>query len=224
MQRTASISKNSYPSCGKRGSLLWRRFLESWSAVSIIQPSRETHDVAITTNGAKGFGGVYKRHVFSERTPSRHRSQHIDWKTMFAVLHAFLLWHESWQGGLVRLTCDNTAVVDAINKHSIKGRTVRPLQSILLIAAVFDIALFAFWIPSEENIVAVHASRHDYAKLTDLGLQVSQRKPSIKISTLRQKPNIFFTTPSPLQPFGATILQGNPTISPGNMSSSLQIQ
>jgi hypothetical protein len=130
---------------------------------------------------------------------------------MFAVLHTFLLWHESWQGGLVRLACDNTAVVDAINKHSIKGQMVWPLQSILLIAAIFDIALFTFWIPSEENIVTVHASRHDYAKLTDLGLQISQRKPSIKIPTLRQKLNIFFITPSPLQPVGVTILQGNPT-------------
>ena len=78
---------------------------------------------------------------------------------------------------MVRLACDNTTVVDAINKCSIKGQTVRPLQSILLITAIFDIALFAFWIPSEENIVAVHASRHDYTKLTDLGLQISQRKP-----------------------------------------------
>jgi len=77
---------------------------------------------------------------------------------MFAVLHAFLLWHQLWRGGSVRLACDNAVVVDAINKRSIRGKTLRPLQSILLIAAVFDITLFAFWIPSEENIVADAAS------------------------------------------------------------------
>jgi len=199
------------PRAAKEDLRWWQKFLASWSAISIIQPSRSIYDVATDASGTKGIGGVHRGHVFSERTPTRHRSKHIDWKEMFAVLHAFLLWHESWRSGLVRLACDNAAVVDAINKHSIKGKTVRPLQSILLIAAVFDIALLAFWIPSEENMVADAASRHDYARLTDLGLQVSHRKPTIKMSTLRQKLNTFFTTPSPLRPVAATTLQENPT-------------
>ena len=80
---------------------------------------------------------------------------------MFAVLHAFLLWHDLWCGGRVRLASDYTAVVDSINKRSIKGPAIHPLQRILLIAAVFDIELLAFWIPSEENRVADAASRHD---------------------------------------------------------------
>ena len=99
----------------------WQWFLESWSAISMIQPSRPIHDVATDASGVKGIGGVYRRHVFSVRIPSRQWSKHIDWKEMYAVLHAFLLWHESWQGGLVPLACDNTMVVDAINKHTIKG-------------------------------------------------------------------------------------------------------
>src|SRR5437762_1057883 len=102
--------------------------------------------------------GVYKRHVFSERISAKHDSKHIDWKEMFAILHAFLLWHESWRGELVRLACDNAAVVDATNKHSIKGETIKPLQSILLIVVVFDISLLAFWIPSKENMMGHAAS------------------------------------------------------------------
>src|SRR6266496_2773088 len=98
----------------------WQRFLESWSAISMIQPSRSIHDVATDASGVKGIGGVYRRHVFSVRIPSRQWSKHIGWKEMYAVLHSFLLWHESWRGGLVRLACDNTAVVDALNNHAIK--------------------------------------------------------------------------------------------------------
>jgi hypothetical protein len=105
---------------------------------------------------------------------------------MFAILYAFLLWHESWRAGLVRLACDNMSVMDAINKRSIKGETVHPLQSILLIAAIFDIDLFAFWIPSEENIVADAASR----------LQVSHHSPAPSMSTLRRKLKSCFITPS----------------------------
>ena len=73
---------------------------------------------------------------------------------MFVILHAFILWHKQWAGGHLRLACDNTAVVDAVSKKSIKGESINPLQIILLVAAVFDIEIQIFWIPSEENIVA----------------------------------------------------------------------
>src|SRR6266516_1107302 len=113
---------------------------------------------------------------------------------MFAILHAFLLWHEVWRGGKVRLACDNLSVVDAINKHSIKGPVIVPLQWIFLIAAVYDIQILPFWIPSEENMVADAASHYDYKKLANLGLQASHNLP--QPSLLRQKLHSFFTTPS----------------------------
>ena len=138
----------------------WHQFLASWSAISIIQISRICFDVATDASGEKGIGGVYNRQVFSERVPSRHKSKKIDWKEMFAILHAFLLWHEIWSGGRIRIACDNSAVVDAINKRSIRGPAILPLQRILLIAAVFDIQILPFWLPSEENMIADAASRY----------------------------------------------------------------
>ena len=66
-----------------------------------------------------------------------------------------------------------------------KGLIIRPLQTILLIAALHDINLFALWIPSEENIVADAASRHDYEKLFNLSLQAT-RQP-VNTSNLRRK-------------------------------------
>ena len=181
----------------KRDLRWWQRFLNTWNSISLIQISRQNHDVATDASGTKGIGGVYKRQVFSRRMPTRHRSKHIEWKEMYAVLHAFLLWHSAFAGGTVRLACDNSAVVDAINKHSIKGLSIHPLQTIFLIAAVFDINLFSFWLPSEENIVADAASRHDYKKLADMGLQVSdQPRPKF----LRQKLSSFFTNPLPTNP------------------------
>jgi hypothetical protein len=160
----------------------------------MIQLSRTAFDVATDASGAKGIGGVHRRIVFSERIPSRHKSKKIDWKEMFAVLHAFMLWHEEWKGGKVRLACDNSSVVDALNKHSIRGPAIVPLQRIFLIAAVYDIHILPFWIPSEENMVADAASRFDYEKLANLGFQVSHDLP--RPSLLRQKLNSFFTTPS----------------------------
>jgi len=189
----------------------WHRFLISWSSISMIQLSRVCFDVATDASGKKGIGGVYNRQVFSERIPSRHKSKEIDWKEMFAILHAFLIWHETWCGGNVRLACDNSGVVDAINKHSIKGPAIVPLQRIFLIAAVFDIQILPFWIPTEENIVADAASRFDYKKLTNLGLQVSRNLPRPK--DLRQKLCSFFTTPS-RQALGGITTKFSETMSP----------
>jgi hypothetical protein len=161
----------------------------------MIQLSRVFFDVATDASGAKGIGGVHRRIVFSERIPSRHKLKKIDWKEMFAILHAFMIWHETWRGGLVRIACDNSSVVDALNKHSIKGPTIVPLQRIFLLAAVFDIQIFPFWIPSSENMVADAASRFDYSKLANLGLQVSQDLPRPAI--LRQKLRSLLNNPLP---------------------------
>jgi hypothetical protein len=109
-----------------RQDLRW--WLRSWSSITMIKVSRIPFDLAMDASGAKGIGGVHRRIVFSERIPSRHSTKKIDWKEMFAILHAFLLWHEDWKGGLVRAACDNSSVVDAINKHSIQGPAIVPLQ------------------------------------------------------------------------------------------------
>ncbi len=114
-------------------------------------------------------------------------------------------------------------VIDAINKHSIKGKIVKPLQNVLLIEVIFDISLFTFWVPCEENRVVDAASWHDYSKLANLGLQVSHQQPSIKASTLCQKLSTFFITHSHLQPTRATTPQGNltnPSVETTTMSVS----
>jgi len=163
----------------------------------MIQPSWINHDVATDASGLKGIGGVHKQRVFSERMPTRHRSKHINFREMFAILHTFLLWHNLWANGRVRIASDSSVIVDAINKCSIKGPVIRPLQSILLIAAVFDIDLMAFWIPSEENIVADAVSHFDFKKLAELGFQMSSpdhHNPSML--SLHQKLYSFFTTQS----------------------------
>lgn len=152
----------------------WLQFLRSWSSISMIQLPQISFDAATDASGAKGIGGMHRRTVFSERIPSRHKSKKIDGKEMFAILHAFMLWHEGWKGGLVKIACDNSSVVDALNKHTIKSPAIVPLQHIFLITAVCDIQIFAFWIPSEENMVADAASLYNYAKLANMGLQVSK--------------------------------------------------
>jgi len=119
---------------------------------------------------------------------------------MFAVLHALTLWHKEWIHGSLTVVSDNTTVVNALNKRSVRGPSLRPLRTILLIAAVLNIEIKARWIPSEENAIADAASRHDFKKLANLGfkaqVQELRNKPSaaIKMSDLRRQLNDFFNS------------------------------
>src|SRR5437762_9164718 len=139
---------------------------------------------------------------------------------MFAILHTFLLWHNLWANRQVHIASNSSIIVDAINKHSIKSPVIRPLQSILLIAAVFDIDLMAFWIPSEENIIADAVSHFDFKKLAELGFQMSSpdhRNPSM--SSLHQKLRSFFTTQSLPLPGEVMTLPTNPTYSSARITA-----
>ena len=120
---------------------------------------------------------------------------------MYAVQHAFLLWHKHWEHGKVLLYGDNSAVVDGLNKKSIDGPTIHPLQTILIIAAAFDIELVATWIPSEENVIADAALRFEYAKFHKLRLTAQlilqlHHKDITKASTIHRTLYSFFTMPS----------------------------
>ena len=200
LHRLPSRKRLHLHSAAKRDLKWWTRFLTAWPSVSLIQTTRTNHDVATDASSLHGIGGITLE-LFSLRAPAKHRFKHINVKEMLAILHAFLLWHEHWAYGRVRLACDNSAVVEAIHKRSIKGDAIRPLQAILLIAAIFDIELTVFWLPSEENIVADAASRFDFKKLANLGFQdqlhsLRHPPPSHRATTLRQKLRSFYSTRS----------------------------
>lgn len=100
------------------------------------------------------------------------------------------------------------------NKHSIIGAVLRPLQTILLLAALFDIKLSAFWILSEENMVADAASPHQFDKCANLVFQdqvasLHRKTPVTKISVLRQKLHSNSSTRSNPPPDVTTIRQDN---------------
>ena len=194
----------------------WALFLSSWSTISLIQLSRTVFHVSTDASGLKGIGGHHNGQIFSSRVPSRHKGKHINWKEMFAVLHALTLWHGQWVNGSVDFACDNAAVVGGINKCSIAGPAIRPLRAILLIAAIFDIEIKAHWVSTRENVIADAASRHDFKKLADLGFKdqvfALRHRPStpIRVSTLRQQLTNYFTTRSLQPPTRLTHRSGDP--------------
>ena len=210
LQRKTRFRRTRLSSSVKKDLRWWQLFLSGWSSISLIQLSRPTFEVFTDASGLKGIGGIYDNRIFASRVPSRHRPKHINWKEMYAVLHAFILWHKEWAHGSLTIISDNTAVVDGLTNKSIRGPALQPLRTILLTAAVFDIEIKTRWIASEENVIADAASRHDFKKLTNLGfkdqVQKLRNRPTaaIKISSLRRQLYNYFNSRLP-QPQGETM-------------------
>ena len=109
---------------------------------------------------------------------------------------------------LVTFMCDNSAIVEALNKTTIRGDAIEPLQLIFLAAALFDIEVRSCWLSSEDNWIADALSRFNLKKLANLQLdqlffKSTQLQPAPQagslnpIQQLRQKLHNFYGTDSP---------------------------
>ena len=107
---------------------------------------------------------------------------------MYAVLYAFAQWGDKWRGHEVHILCDNEAVVTGISKKTIRGAAIQPLQSLLLIAAIQDIAVRVTWISTKANAIADSLSRFDMKKFANLvGSQPIRILPRRQPSHIQQK-------------------------------------
>lgn len=209
MFRRGNFQRQRLTTAARQDLQWWVQFLPIWSGVSAIRPSRPRFHIATDASGKKGIGGVWfeatKPHMFATRLNRRHRKKHINWKELFAILYAFASWAEHWLDGQVTVFCDNEAVVAGINKRTIRGMAIKPLQSLFLIAAQRNVDVVAVWVPSKANALADALSRFDVKRITNLvGQQpnfLHHRQPSMILSkTSRLMQHSISTTASRSQP------------------------
>ncbi len=177
----------------------WLTLLSKWTGVRLIRNNQQVTHLYTDASGTKGIGGWCPGgHAFSTRVPRRHRTKHINWKEAYAVLFAFAKWGPSWEGQQITIMCDNSAIVDAINKRSIRGDAINPLQLLFLTAALYDIDISACWLSSEENWIADSLSRFDFKRLANFQLDrlfdLSHREPGTPMFKLRQRLQAYFGT------------------------------
>jgi hypothetical protein len=201
----------------------WITFLSNWSGHII--------HVYTDASGSKGIGGWWQRHAFSSRMPRRHRAKHITWKEAYAILFALAKWGQAWEGCQITFMCDNSTVVGAINKKSVHGDTIDPLQLIFLAAALHDIEISCWWLASKDNWIVDALSRFTLRKLANFQLDklfnLPSREPGTPMSNLRQKLHNFYGTDSephlqerPTAPH-TTITRNSPSYTVTNPSPSI---
>jgi hypothetical protein len=107
-----------------------------------------------------------------------------------AIVYAFATWSEEWENKHVIVFCDNEAVVKGVNKRSIRGVAIHPLQTLFPLEANRNIDLATLWVPSKANALADALSRFDRETVTNLLGQdansLFRRQPSSIMSKLSQ--------------------------------------
>jgi hypothetical protein len=162
----------------------WQTFLPQWNRIRLLHHPRQILRLWTDASGQKGIRGYYlrpaetlsSRHTpaqhFSPTVPQRHKAKHINFKEMYAVLHALRTWTSESRAGRIKLHCDNEAVMAALPKGSIKGPAISPLRQIAMHIALHDIELHCIWIPTKTNALAEALSRWETEKIANLCLNL----------------------------------------------------
>jgi hypothetical protein len=93
---------------------------------------------------------------------------HINVKEIDAILIAFQLFSNAWQGHKAVLHTDSFTALWGLRKGYIKGAANMPLGQLLLLAAVRDIDLYPTWLSSKDNALADALSRLDLSRIADI--------------------------------------------------------
>ncbi|KAF5361332.1 hypothetical protein D9757_013548 [Collybiopsis confluens] len=160
---------------GVRSDLVWWQVFSShWNGVRISSPSASVL-VWTDASGVKGISGVIRDAWFSTRVPRRFRKRDIQFKELYAILHAILCWGNCWSGQHVVFYGDNQAVVQWLVSGTCGSPLAMPvLWLISMLAASLRFSFTSIWIPSEENALADAASRFQYSRLFELAPHLPQ--------------------------------------------------
>ncbi|PPQ82976.1 hypothetical protein CVT24_012098, partial [Panaeolus cyanescens] len=147
----------------------WKCFSSAWNGVRLLLPTKRSFSVFTDASGTKGIGGYWGNVWFSSRVPRRHRPKDIQFKELFAILHAILCWGDAWADAHITFFCDNQAVVAWLSNGTARSPQSMPtLRLITMLAAYLRFTFSCVWIPTDDNSVADAASRFQYSRMFNI--------------------------------------------------------
>lgn len=160
-------------SSGFRSDILWwASFLDSWNGVRMMsEHSQLQAKVHIWTDASGNFGcGAWDPAVgewiqLSWAEVDRQdglREESITAKELVPIVVACAIWGRRWVGQAVRVSCDNTGAVAAVNSgYSRSPQLMHLLRCLFFIRAHFQLEVWACHIPGIQNTVADAISRNN---------------------------------------------------------------
>ena len=157
----------------------WQRFLPTWNGRAIIPDPywSRSPDLALFTDasGTLGYGIYYSGHWIADTWPPPLQGRSIQWKELYPIALACLLWGHSWSGKNILFHCDNQAVVDIWASGTSRDPDIMHLvRSIFFSGATHHFTILVAHIAGTDNSIADSLSRlqivrfHQLAPAADL--------------------------------------------------------
>ena len=161
----------------------WFQFSAEWNGVAMMraaQAARTTATVTSDASGSWGCGAYCNSQWFMLPWEGPIKECHITAKELVPIVVAAAVWGQDWQGQTVQVWCDNTAVVNIINKGSSRDKDAMHLARCLaFIEAKFDLELVASHIKGVNNSVADALSRDNLTLFRSLLPQAASEPTGI---------------------------------------------
>ena len=148
----------------RRNITWWLQFLPTWNGRAIIPDPLwiKSPDLELFTDASEslGYGIFYMGHWISEPWPPQLQDRSIQWKELYPIAIACLLWGQQWSGKKLLFHCDNQAVVDIWASGSSRDPLIMHLvRSIFFSAATHHYTVLVTHIAGTNNSIADSLSR-----------------------------------------------------------------
>ena len=142
----------------------WLQFLPTWNGRAIIPEPHWTKspdlELFTDTSGSLGYSIFYTGHWISEPWPPQLQDSSIQWKELYPIAIACLLWGQQWSGKKLLFHCDNQAVVDIWASGTSRDPLIMHLvRSIFFGAATHHYTILVTHIAGTNNSIADSLSR-----------------------------------------------------------------
>jgi len=139
----------------------WHLFVTRWNGRSMFDCSLPSHRIFTDASGRWGCGAVFGSQWLKLAWSSEWTHKDIMAKELVPIVLSCMVWGPLLSGTRVEFRCDNSSVVDSINKGSSKEPTVMHLLRCLwFFSAHFDVKILASHIPGVSNTAADKISRN----------------------------------------------------------------
>lgn len=142
--------------------LWWKMFMDEWNGISYASihiPAQATVEFTSDASGSWGCGAVWAPQWFQHPWNDTWQGIGIAAKELLPIVMA--VWGPQWSHQIVKVLCDNMAVVEILKKRTSKDPLIMHLlRSLHFLNARWDIALHAKHIPGKLNYEADCLSRN----------------------------------------------------------------
>lgn len=144
----------------------WLTYLHTWNGVSMFYDDHWLSNTALeiyTDASDLAVGGYFGSHwyIIKFEGPLEFlKNKSINYRELLAIVIAFGTWSKHFSQKRILFHCDNSSVVDIINKGTSKSSDIMELVRTLLMECAYNgFELRAEWIDTKSNILADNLSR-----------------------------------------------------------------